>query len=274
MSVSDSGNSAEIDPQDVYPSTACVFVANLAEPRDDVALEAAVTRAFSRFGTVFVKIRRDHNNLPFAFVQYTTEEEAKDAIERGRGVPIFGRPCRTEMVKSNRSKGSFIIYKRDCSEILIDEARKIMETFGTVSSIEVVDDDTCERMDLPSSVLVEYSSFNSKKTFSMVGLFFDCPSGILLYLLTTTHKAVALFPDYYIDMFDVRKRAAKSNIDRDTEFLRQYDLDRRSIYVGGLPLDATEEEMFEIFSDVGEVIKVNMVQRHNQEGESIISSRS
>ncbi|KAK4682920.1 hypothetical protein QC764_120430 [Podospora pseudoanserina] len=242
MSASDSGNSAEIDPQDVYPSTACVFVANLAEPRDDVALEAAVTRAFSRFGTVFVKIRRDHNNLPFAFVQYTTEEEAKDAIERGRGVPIFGRPCRTEMVKSNRS---FIIYKRDCSEILIDEAHKIMETFGTVSSIEVVDDDTCERMDLPSSVLVEYSSFNSKKTFSM---------------------AVALFPDYYIDMFDVRKRAAKSNIDRDTEFLRQYDLDRRSIYVGGLPLDATEEEMFEIFSDVGEVIKVNMVQRHNQEG--------
>lgn len=149
-----------------------------------------------------------------------------------------------------------------------------METFGTVSSIEVVDDDTCERMDLPSSVLVEYSSFNSKKTFSMVGLFFDCPSGILLYLLTTTRKAVALFPNYYIDMFDVRKRAAKSNIDRDTEFLRQYDLDRRSIYVGGLPLDATEEEMFEIFSDVGEVIKVNMVQRHNQEGESIISSRS
>ncbi|KAK0669533.1 hypothetical protein QBC41DRAFT_106225 [Cercophora samala] len=146
------------------------------------------------------------------------------------------------MVKSNRS---FIVYKRDGSEILIDEGRKIMETFGTISSIEVIDDDMRERMDLPASVLVEYSSFSSEHTLNM---------------------AAALFPTHFIDMFDVRKRAARNNIDRDTDFLRQYDLDRRSVYVGGLPLTATEQEIFELFSEVGEVIKVNMVQRHSQDG--------
>lgn len=38
--------------------------------RDD-ALEAEVTRIFSRFGTVFVKIRRDNRQMPFAFCQFT-----------------------------------------------------------------------------------------------------------------------------------------------------------------------------------------------------------
>jgi polyadenylate-binding protein len=78
-----------VDAQGVYPSTACVFVAkyvangflshvpmadlqqSLPQPRDDQALEAAVTREFSKFGTVFVKIRRDMNKMPFAFCQFT-----------------------------------------------------------------------------------------------------------------------------------------------------------------------------------------------------------
>ncbi|KAK4200273.1 hypothetical protein QBC40DRAFT_174275, partial [Triangularia verruculosa] len=249
-----------VDPQTVYPSTACVFVANLAEPRDDVALEAAVTRAFSRFGTVFVKIRRDLNNLPFAFAQYTNEQEAKEAIEKGRGLLILGRPCRTEMVKSNHcdvnqhSAGSFIIYKRDASEILIDEARTIMETFGTVGSIEVVSEATCEHMDLPSAVLVEFSGFSQEQALNKVGSF-----------ISFNHLAAALFPEYVIDMFDSRKRSLNP-VDRNAEFLRQYHIDRKSIYVGDIPLDATENEMFELFSDIGEVIKVNLVQRHTQDG--------
>lgn len=36
-----------------------------------MSLEAAVTRAFCVYGTVFVKIRRDPNDMPFAFCQYT-----------------------------------------------------------------------------------------------------------------------------------------------------------------------------------------------------------
>lgn len=44
---------------------------SLPESKEDRALEAAVTREFSRYGTVFVKIRRDGNRMPFAFCQYT-----------------------------------------------------------------------------------------------------------------------------------------------------------------------------------------------------------
>ena len=44
---------------------------SLPEGKDDRALEAALTREFSKYGTVFVKIRRDGHNMPFAFCQYT-----------------------------------------------------------------------------------------------------------------------------------------------------------------------------------------------------------
>lgn len=47
---------------------------SLPESKDDVALLAAVTREFSKFGLVFVKIRREmkanSNGMPYAFVQY------------------------------------------------------------------------------------------------------------------------------------------------------------------------------------------------------------
>lgn len=55
---------------------------SLPEAVDDQALEAEVTRHFSKFGVVFVKIRRDPRNMPFAFCQFTVgRDEAFDAFE-------------------------------------------------------------------------------------------------------------------------------------------------------------------------------------------------
>lgn len=52
-----------------------IGLGSLPESKDDRALEAAVTREFSRFGTVFVKIRRETKGnvagMPYAFAQYT-----------------------------------------------------------------------------------------------------------------------------------------------------------------------------------------------------------
>jgi hypothetical protein len=100
---------------------------SLPEGKDDRALEAAVTREFGRFGTVFVKIRREGRGtsvgMPYAFAQYTVslwplllvnlassngqqnDQDAKDAVEKGKGIVILGRPCRTEMAKANRKCG-------------------------------------------------------------------------------------------------------------------------------------------------------------------------
>jgi hypothetical protein len=47
------------------------YLISLTQAESDDALEAEVTRVFSEFGTVFVKIRRDQRNMPFAFCQFT-----------------------------------------------------------------------------------------------------------------------------------------------------------------------------------------------------------
>lgn len=54
--------------------------ASLPEGKDDRTLEAALTREFSKYGTVFVKIRRDSQNMPFAFCQYTVRTNLVPAI--------------------------------------------------------------------------------------------------------------------------------------------------------------------------------------------------
>lgn len=43
---------------------------SLPEAASDGRLEAVVTNAFKQYGTVFVKIRRDKKNMPFAFAQF------------------------------------------------------------------------------------------------------------------------------------------------------------------------------------------------------------
>lgn len=44
---------------------------SLSQNFDDGKLEVEVTKYFSQFGTVFVKIRRDGRQMPFAFCQFT-----------------------------------------------------------------------------------------------------------------------------------------------------------------------------------------------------------
>lgn len=55
-----------------------LHLSSLTQMESDETLEAEVTRIFSEFGTVFVKIRRDQKNMPFAFCQFTVCMVADD----------------------------------------------------------------------------------------------------------------------------------------------------------------------------------------------------
>lgn len=46
----------------------------------DSRLEAELTRVFSQYGIVFVKIRRDSRNMPFAFCQYTVSHKRAELV--------------------------------------------------------------------------------------------------------------------------------------------------------------------------------------------------
>ncbi|KAK3298206.1 uncharacterized protein B0H64DRAFT_438695 [Chaetomium fimeti] len=235
-----------IDAQGIYPPSACVFVANLPESKNDHALEAAVTREFSQFGTVFVKIRREVKGgvtgMPYAFAQYTNDEDAKVAIDEGRGIMILGRPCRTEMVKANRT---FVIYSRNGDEVTTDTAREIVEPYGELSKCEPLSAQMCTAMDIPTAILVEFARFDPKRDLN---------------------TAVRQHDGYCIDAFDMKKKNFISRTDADEEFLRKYDVDRRSVFIGNLPVDTQKQEIINLFSPVGEILDANVIARPNYHG--------
>lgn len=55
--------------------------ASLYAEESEKALEVAVTEIFRQWGTVFVKIRRDPQGMPYAFVQYTASSRILPARE-------------------------------------------------------------------------------------------------------------------------------------------------------------------------------------------------
>ncbi|KAL8302035.1 hypothetical protein RB593_000689 [Gaeumannomyces tritici] len=223
-----------VDAQGIYPPTACVFVANLPEPKEDRALEAAVTREFSKFGTVFIKIRRDPHNMPFAFCQYTM------AMELAKGAMILGRPCRTEMVKANRA---FFIYRHRGGPITLEEAKSVLEPYGALVRADY-SPSLQKELGVDAAVIVEFSTFD---------------------LTRDLHSAFRNNDIYCVDAFDSR-RGLPRRTDADEAFLNQYDIDRRSIFVGNLPVHIEEDAVMELCSIIGKVNKVQLIKKTNSFG--------
>ncbi|KAK4232317.1 hypothetical protein QBC38DRAFT_463773 [Podospora fimiseda] len=238
------------DAQGIYPVTACVFVANLPEPKDDLALEAAVTRIFSRFGTVFVKIRRDASHMPFAFAQYTNDEDAKRAEAEGRGAVILGRPCRTEMVRANRT---FIVYRTDRQLLTIHQAGELLVPYGNFSKIEFMNGDIATTLGYNHAVLIEFSGFDRSR---------DLITDIRMGLVGNSHG-------FRVETFDPR-RNSNTRVNRDEDFLRRYDQDRRSVFVSNLPGDTTQAQLRAFFDRIGPINKIDVVMRHHQETHALL----
>ena len=57
--------------ENVPPNTTQLTWASLLQSESEMALEMAVTQAFRGYGSVYVKIRRDPKQMPFAFCQFT-----------------------------------------------------------------------------------------------------------------------------------------------------------------------------------------------------------
>jgi hypothetical protein len=146
------------------------------------------------------------------------DEDAKVAMEEGRGVMILGRPCRTEPVKANRecrfllialgafadvlpASGTFIIYSRRGDEITTDIAREILEPYGELNKCEVLSAQMQEAMSLPTAVLVEFAKFDPKRdlnsvSFSEAGATSDRVLGVLTFShrLSASSTVTALTP--------------------------------------------------------------------------------
>ena len=66
--------------------------------------------------------------------------------------------------------------------------------------------------------------------------------------------------------YDMRKAAQGNKPDADEEWLKRYEADRRSIFVGNLPplMDNLEDVLRGIFHHVGDIVDVNVVRRESR----------
>ncbi|KAI8632654.1 hypothetical protein F5Y19DRAFT_471825 [Xylariaceae sp. FL1651] len=227
-----------VDAQTYYPPEACVFVANLPEHKTDVDLETAVTKVFAAFGPVFVKIRRDPKNMPFAFCQYTDPRFAERAQRDGKGMLIEGRSCRTEMVRANRS---FVMYSIEGHQVDVAEARKHVWQYGPIEKIEPLQEHAARIMEVSGAVFIEFEQFDPGRDI------------IAAYRHHEQYRIIA---------YDLKKTTQPRTVRKDN-YLQRYEVDRRSIYVGNLPngVDNIEEILRVAASAAGTVDNIQMVEK-------------
>ncbi|KAL3231725.1 Meiotic activator RIM4 [Nakaseomyces bracarensis] len=90
--------------------SACLFVASLAATLEDDELCVNVTQLFRQYGDlVGVKVLRDDQNRPYAFVQYKKDKDAHTAQQKASGAFLNGRKLRCEAARVNRT---LLLYQR------------------------------------------------------------------------------------------------------------------------------------------------------------------
>ncbi|KAM0465357.1 hypothetical protein ACHAPV_001403 [Trichoderma viride] len=220
----------QTDAQNIYPSSACVFVANLSQNFDDGRLEVEVTKYFSQFGTVFVKIRRDGRQMPFAFCQFTSDADAENAEKYGSGAMILGRPCRVEKATAH---SCFIVYKLSGEETSRQEAYDLLSTLGTIAKVYPLGSRSQKAEKLPPAMVVHYKRYDS---------------------LRSVAKTFEGHPVFCVDAYDPKTGTRQQNKRGDQQNFAQYEKDRRSAYFGNLPLTMTSDGLKSLASSCGKVI--------------------
>ncbi|KAL7916232.1 hypothetical protein GGI35DRAFT_26266 [Trichoderma velutinum] len=220
----------QVDAQNIYPSSACVFVANLTQAFDDQKLEIEVTKYFSQFGTVFVKIRRDSRQMPFAFCQFTCDTDAENAGEHGNGAVILGRPCRVEKATAH---SCFVIYKLSGAKTTMEEAIDLLGTLGPVAKAYPLDSNSHKTEKLPPAIVVHYKRYDSSRS------------------VTKTFEG---HPVFCVDAYDPKAEIRQQHKKSDLQSYAQYEKDRRSAYFGNLPLNMTADVLKSLASQCGKVL--------------------
>ncbi|PNP49568.1 hypothetical protein THARTR1_09890 [Trichoderma harzianum] len=223
-----------VDAQNIYPSSACVFVANLSQAFDDQKLEIEVTKYFSQFGTVFVKIRRDSRQMPFAFCQFTCDADAENAGKHGNGSVILGRPCRVEKATAN---SCFIVYKLSGAETTKQEAIDLLGVLGPIAKAYPLDPNSHKTEDFPPAIVVHYKRYDSSRSVT---------------------KAFEGHPVFRVDAYDPKAEIRQQHKKSDQQSYAQYEKDRRSAYFGNLPLNMTAGVLESLASQCGKVLRAEV----------------
>ncbi|KAA8576051.1 hypothetical protein EYC84_006214 [Monilinia fructicola] len=227
------------DAQAVYPPSCCVFVANLLQSENEDSLQMAVTQVFREYGPVYVKIRRDGKHMPFAFCQYTKQEHAERAIKEGRGRLIKGRPCRCEKAKAHRL---FFVERKYGPVVTPGEVRDLLKSFGKIELCYTASHVERTALNLNEGVIVQFEMYDEGQDAQAAFRNHD------LYKLQPIAGLAA----------PVQQSPSAAEVDSTKAYLARYDVDRRSIFVGNLPLGTSEQQIRGLFEHYGSIQDISV----------------
>ncbi|KAJ3315763.1 hypothetical protein HDU76_002109 [Blyttiomyces sp. JEL0837] len=115
---------------------ACLFVANLNSSRSDEQLYESCYNYFRHWGELFsVKVHRDANSRPSAFVQYYKIADAKRATAEAPQALLDGRMIRIEQANVNRT-----LFVKFSSSLKYDSVMGILEKWGPIEDFTLLHD--------------------------------------------------------------------------------------------------------------------------------------
>ncbi|OAP55827.1 hypothetical protein AYL99_09979 [Fonsecaea erecta] len=228
--------------QGLYPPTALIFVANLSKNRSEDQLELACHQTFDDYGPNHVKIRRDRNQHPFAFVQFEKDEDATAAVAGAYGLVMDGRKIRIEQAKAERA---VILSKTDGTMVTEAETRGILERYGPLELV------------VPTTMANRRHGGSGDGMYVKFAFYLDCRDALKLFQNHTSgyqlFMAPSLEPRFRVGP-DGGAVVGGFSAPRST-------IDQKSIYVGNLPEGTTRAHVEELFGEFGVIVQVNVIKK-------------
>ncbi|KAH0829599.1 hypothetical protein AYO21_07556 [Fonsecaea monophora] len=228
--------------QGLYPPTALIFVANLSKYRSEDQLEIACHQTFDTYGPNHIKIRRDRNQHPFAFIQFQRDEDATAAVAGAYGLIIDGRKIRIEQAKAERS---VILSKTDGTMVSEAETRGILERYGPLELVA------------PTNMANRRHGGSGYGMYVKFAFYLDCRDALRLFQNHTSglqlYMAPSLEPRFRVGPDGAAVVGGFSN--------PRSIIDQKSIYVGNLPEGTTRAHLEELFGEFGAIAQVNVIKK-------------
>lgn len=152
------------------------------------------------------------------------------------------------------------MYKFSGQRIRLHEARDLLRRLGQISKTEYLNEGLRAVARLPQTVVVTFKMYDPRRDPPKVSA--PWLSSALAILRLTDRQIFAYDQTYCVKVFDPKALAAQESTPIATPrvgtFLKQYDRDRRSAYVGNLPPTMTKDVLKSLASTCGEVMDVQL----------------
>lgn len=188
---------------------------------------------------------------------------------------IKGRPCRCEKAKAHRkslliwvphitesSSGLFFVERKFGPVCTPNEVRTLLQSYGNIEFCYTASLVERTALNLGEGVIVQFKLYddgqNAQSVSSSIQSFVFQADASKTFRNHDVWKLVAIAGMHspVRGSFNHSIRTSPSATDSARAYLSRYETDRRSVFVGNLPVGATEDEIRKLFAAYGEIEEI------------------